>query len=254
MTNRPLAAAIQRQGLGRDLAALAVAIGLLLTACGGDSEAPADAAAQPFYLEADVVVGSRAATIGTNRPPASETTTTAIRWWNRDARHARWELGGLTGVLDGKRIWIHARDANTFSSEPLPPLPDGFVAWSLPMSLLIGPTNTADLDAFMADLRTRADTVAVAGSETLLGRMATIVEARPASRSSSQGGSGPEVESSHGSVRYWVDEERMFVMRVEVRDEVQDADAVVTRLDYPAEISDDVIEFVPPPGAIEVRP
>jgi len=244
--NRPLAVLIQRQALGHGLAVLAVAIGLLLAAC-GDSEEPADAPAQPFYLEAEVVVLSRAATIGTNLPPAGETTTTAIRWWNRDARHARWELGGVVGVLDGERIWIYA-------SEPLPPVPEGFVAWSLPMSLLIGPTNTADLDAFMADLRTRADTVATAGSQPVLGRDTTIVEARPASRSSSQGGSGPEVERSHGSVRYWVDEERMFVMRVEVRDEVRDADAVVTRLDYPAEIADDVIEFVPPPGAIEVRP
>lgn len=251
MRNRKLAVGSCLPRAQYSLIALATAIGLFVAACGDGNDAKsAGEQAQPFYLEAEVVVVSRAETTGTNLPPANETTTSEIRWWNRDLRHARWELGGIAGVLNGERISIYDEDANTYTTGPIPPLPKEFVAWSLPISVLIGPANSADLDAFVVDLRTRfSESVTVAGSDELLGRRVTVIEGRPASRSSSEGAGQRLVEASQGVVRIWLDEERMMILRYQVEDEVLDVDAVVTLLDYPAEIPDDIVRFEPPPGA-----
>jgi len=238
------------------LSVVAVAGSLLLTA--GD-DPRAGSGPQPFYLEAEVTVVDRSSTAGTSLPPSEEVRTSALRWWHRDATHARWELPGFMGVLDGRDLWFYDEEQNSYASQPLPDFPAGTVTAGIPISILLGPANAADRGDFIQQLRDRgADSVSVVGKEKVLGRRVTVIEARPASRSESQtssssGASTPTV-AAHGTVRYWLDEERMFVLRYEVRDDVQDVTAVVTRLDYPADIPDAVVTFEPPAGAVEAIP
>jgi len=236
------------------------AAGAVLVA-GGDGDGSAGEL-EPFYLEAEVIVVDRSTTVGTNLPPSGEEEehTSHLRWWHRDATHARWELPGFTGVLDGRDMWFYDEEQNTYSKQPLPDLPPGATTAGIPVSVTLGPANAANREEFMEGLKDRgADRVAIVGEDTVLGRRVTVIEMSPASRSESRssdsrGGSSPtatpEIEAT-GTVRYWLDEERMLVLRYEVRDIVADITASVTRLDYPADIPDDVVTFEPPPGATE---
>ncbi len=213
-----------------------------------------------FYLEAEVTVVDRSTTVGTNLAPEEQERISHLRWWQRDATHARWELPGFVGVLDGRDLWFYNEEENTYGKQPLPDLPPGATTAGVPVSVTLGPANAASRDEFLQQLKDRgADTVSVVGHETVLGRRVTIIEMSPASRSESRssdsgGGSSPtatpEIEA-HGTVRYWLDEERMLVLRYEVRDDVADITAAVTRLDYPADIPDDIVRFEPPAGARE---
>lgn len=230
----------------------------------GDGEGGASGL-EPFYLEAEITVVDRSGTAGTNLPSSDEgaVRTSYLRWWYRDATHARWELPGFVGVLDGDDMWFYDEERNTYTKHALPDVPAGTVTVSIPgASIVLGPVNAAGRDDFIQQLKVRgAEEVAEAGEETVLGRRVTIIEMSPASRSESQsssggGGSSPTatpVVEAHGTVRYWLDEERMFVLRYEVRDPVMDVTAAVTRLDYPADIPDDVVTFEPPPGAEEAQ-
>ncbi len=239
----------------RSLPAIVLLVVALLFACGDDDSEPVPGAGSPFYLEATITVVDRSPTVGTALPTpvASESTTVShVRWWNRDVTHARWELPGFLIVFDGEAAWIYEESANTYTRGPLPETPDGSVGVGIPgVSVLLGPTNTPDLATFIANLQDgRFDTVATAGYETVLGRRVTIVEARPASRSATD--SGPEV--AHGTVRLFVDEETMLILRYEVADSVSDVVAVVTRLDHPVDIPGPLLAFEPPSGATETTP
>jgi DNA-binding CsgD family transcriptional regulator len=237
---------------GTAVVAAGVVVGLALL---GGGESDPDEPNGWFYLEADITVTSRAHTIGTNIDAGdaseleAEVTTSQLKWWMLDQRRGRYEVAGYIAVADGEYLLILDAQGNTSEYTPLPDHDFVFVP---AMSVHVGPAHAESLEAFIAEHRTGgADDLTVAGSGTMLGRDVTIVEARPASRSmtetTTEEGTVRTEETSDGVVRYWIDEERMFILRFEIESDVQDMVAEVTHLEYPAVILESVMLF-PTPG------
>jgi outer membrane lipoprotein-sorting protein/DNA-binding CsgD family transcriptional regulator len=224
-----------------------------------------------FYMEASIVVRSDPSPQDIGRSPAEQTSPTAnaaekrfaLRWWYQDVDHGRWEVDALTPsldqrnivvVCDGKEQWFYDSAQNTFTEDPLQPMPAGLKVRYLGLSELLDPYPASTLDEFMTALRgDRSDTHVVrAGEETMLGRKTTIVELSPATRSSTTSPGGPTTESGSGTVRFWIDTAAMFVLKTELKDDAgsgQGYVAEVTKLEAPSSIPAAKLRFQPPKGA-----
>lgn len=242
-------------------AVVAIASAWVLT--GDDAGDPSGLPA--FYLEAAMEAEDSSMSIGTQPAGAPGGAATAVhregrvRWLHLSRDEARVELetvapadeaGTDVIVYDGKDQWYYRHETNTYSQSPIPPVPDGVTMRVRPWSFgaLIGPWFGAatNIEEFMAELRgmsSSATEVRVAGSGTVLGRTIVIVEQSPISTSSSGDG-----ETRQGVARYWLDEDRMVVLRQEVDDGASQRFTIeVTRLEWnPA---GERITFTPPDGA-----
>lgn len=217
----------------------------------------------PFYLEAMLVAEDGSTSIGTQlagAAPATMHREGRVRWLQLKRDEARVELETLAPaaeagtdliVYDGKDQWYYRHETNTYSQSPIPPVPDGVTMRVRPWSFgaLIGPWYGAatTVDEFMAELRTMSNNstdVRLAGTGTVLGRTVAIVEQSPVSTSSSGDG-----ETRQGVARYWVDGERMVVLRQELDDGVaQRLTIEVTKLEWNPK-GRAPIKFTPPPGS-----
>lgn len=224
---------------------------------------PDTEALPPFYLEARLEAEDGSVSIGT-QPAGAEPVTVHrqgdVRWLQLSRDEARLELETLEPateagtdliVYDGREQWYYRHETNTYTHSPIQPVPEGVTLRVRPWSFgaLIGPWFGAatTVDGFMAELRTISNDstqVRRAGSGTILGRTVAIVEQSPISTSSS----GAE-ETQQGVARYWVDEERMVVLRQEIDDGLaQRLTIEVTKLEWnPSRTG--TITFQPPPGA-----
>ncbi|MBK6319810.1 MAG: hypothetical protein IPF51_13770 [Dehalococcoidia bacterium] len=189
---------------------------------------------------------------------------TLVRWWNRDFDHLRIEVetlepadeAGTDIIVVDRSEQTYFRDAtNTYSRTPSYVFPEGSKPRVRPWSMasFIGPwmSPVASIDKVMEQLRTSSDnnvtrTVRIVGHERLLGMPATIVELSPATSSTNTDG----VVTSSGSIRYWIDEERMVVLR-QVADLGGNGEysIEVTNLEWDAKVADEQIRFDPPSGA-----
>lgn len=219
----------------------------------------------PFYLEATMEMDDTSASIGTQiagspAPLEAVRRKTQIRWLQYSRDEARVELetvepAGEAGtdiiVYDGNEQWYYRHETNTYNRGPLQPAPDGITLRVRPWSFgaLIGPWYGAatNIEEFMAELRemsNKSTDVRVAGTGMVLGRTVRIVEQSPVSTSSS--GSG---ETRQGVARYWVDEDRMVVLRQEVDDGLAQRFTIeVTTFEWNPK-GRGPVEFNPPPGA-----
>lgn len=255
--------------------AVAVVSGVLLVGVLGNDDEPNEMSQQGlFYFEADITVTSHAESVGgdfasDDEQPLpeqeEEIQPSQLKWWMRDETHGRWEIcthppeqpspSCYISVADGDLVWLYDEASNTYQQDPLPS--GGVLAFAPILSLSLGPTYADDLDGFLKYLdELFAEGATVVGVDRILGRDVTVVEARPVQRSISErtadDGTVTRVESGSGSVRYWLDEERMFIMRYESSAASQDAVATIVELDYPARIPDSVVTFDPPEGADKV--
>jgi DNA-binding CsgD family transcriptional regulator len=272
--NRPAAKAGALRGIAslgslKWIAATAVvaaaAIGLLALFSRPAEKAEGELPA--FYLEARLESYYPADSIATNVsgvefPP--ERRVTLVRWWNRDFDHLRIEVetlepadeAGTDIIVVDRSEQTYFRDAtNTYSRTPSYVFPEGSKPRVRPWSMasFIGPwmSPVASIDKVMEQLRTSSDnnvtrTVQIVGHERLLGMPATIVELSPATSSTNTDG----VVTSSGSIRYWIDEERMVVLR-QVADLGGNGEysIEVTNLEWDAKVEDEQIRFDPPSGA-----
>ena len=243
-----------------------VAVVAWLAVGGTDKQVPQRV--PPFELVAQVTVVDNSRTVGTNiggspaASSASEEHHSVVRWAFKDFTHSRFEIESvdpalysrtLTGAISGDTMLIYDSLAHTYSKTPYQPPPGGW-AMSPSFSLLFGPMPFDNPGAFMESLRqTRGKTakqVTVVGRDTILGRDTTIIELSPAVT----GGGSDGVERSSGNVRFWLDEERMFVMRTssDGGDSGQSYTLEVTELAYAIPANRVDAGFVPPAGSKEV--
>ncbi len=237
---------------------------VLIMACGGgqDADRTAPESVPSFFLDASIVVESH----GPFSP--EERVETRVRWWYVEVGRWRQDLmQGRDGAEDTLSTFLATPAALIFrdesgSVERMPtvePAGPRFIS----MAILLGPVLYPDLRAFMASFIRPTDvvetTVEIVGREVVLGTPTTIIEVRPAAVSQSVGvtarrvGEPPEEprESEpvgEGVVRYWVDAERMFVLRVEIETSDEIASGEVTELDFDPdfagvefELSEDIV-------------
>ena len=174
-----------------------------------------------------------------------------VRWWYAlDPVRWRWEIQGVGSIIDdgtsltvsdGDDSWSYDDRLNVYERGVFRELPDGTVLSPI-FSAPVGPANVPTIDEFIERWRD-ADEMREAvrvGEETVLGRRTEVVEIR---------------SPPGGSVRAYIDPERMFIMRWVVDGESgrQSLDAEVTTLDYDADIDVSRFTFDPPPGAREVE-
>lgn len=221
-------------------------VGVLALACTDDGETPG----RSFYAEIAVDV-EMSPDDPLARSRVAEGQTGAIRWWYAaDPVRWRWEMemggtiiddGVLVTVFDGTDSWAYDDRVNTYRRGIIP---DALktMAPSPIFSAPVGPANAETIDGFIEHWREwdNVSEVARAGEATLLGRQTQIVELRLV---------------SGGTIRAFIDPERMFIMRwgADEGSEGQAFDARVTVLDYDTNIDADLLTFAPPPGAREAE-
>ncbi len=244
-------------------------LGLVLVGLLARSDDKSSGELLPFYLEARMIADDNSRSVGTNvaggAGSAAEHRVTEIRWWNQDLDHARIEIetrepqvqrGTDVIVVGGGEQIYYREQANTYTITPLYDFPPEaklrLRPWSF--SALIGPwyTEVASLDDLVRQLRgfyaqnDPPGSVEVIGHERVLGVETMIVETSPAVSSSGSDGS----VSGTGSIRYWIDPERLVVLRIAIdQGETGNYEIEVVRLDWDAKIAADKFRFSPPRGA-----
>lgn len=218
----------------------------LVLACTGDAEEPGRSFYAEIAVEADP---SRNDPLARSR--VAEGPTGAIRWWYAaDPVRWRWEMetsgsiiddGMVVTLFDGAASWAYDDRSNTYTRGVIPE-ELGPIALSPIFSAPVGPAHAETLDGFIERWR-EWDNVLEAvrvGEATILGRETQIVELRL---------------SSGGSVRAFIDPERMFIMRwaADGGDEEQSFHVEVAALDYDTELDAGLFAFSPPPGARETE-
>lgn len=225
-----------------------VAVAAMVVAAGAATDTAANGL---FYLEAEITVSGAEDSSDAAAPRANPT---SLKWWMRDETHARFEfVDSMVGVADGKDLWYYDPVGNTYSRTALSSDAQQAVLEFNPATMLVGPAPGESLAELVDHLRADHRQAAPVGTDTILGRNVTVVEVKPATHSMStttgEDGSSATRAVGRGIMRLWLDEGRMFVMRSEVDSGDQDVVAEVTHLDYPADISDEVVAFEPRPGA-----
>ncbi|MEO8538164.1 MAG: hypothetical protein ABI577_00385 [bacterium] len=254
-------------GRSRTLRALTPGFVLIVAACVTGCGSHEDAASlPPFYLEATLDSLDASASIGTNvagspLPLATEHRVTKIRWLQLNRDEYRLELETIEPaseagtdliVLDGHEQFYYQHETNTYTRSPLFEVPEGTVLRVRPWSFgaLVGPWygEANSIDDLLQQLRGTSNNTSearVAGSQTILGRNTTIVEVSPVSSSSS----GTGAVTRQGTVKYWVDPDRMVILRQELDDGlVQKFTIEVTRFEWNPD-DRGRMKFTPPPGA-----
>lgn len=239
------------------------AVAVIAWAAFSGAEPRATSPLRPFSLEADIRVTTSQKT-GPDGLPVfqDEDSHSFLRWWLQDDAHWKWEAETVEPVLDARRfvaaadgttVTTYADTTNVYSERPFQPLPGGYVMPPA-MSVMIGPVPAPDSDAFVTMLGQWGDgstSARVVGEEVLLGRKTQVIEVSPVrTSSSSSSGSGVETTSTSGTMRVWLDPERMVAMKAIIDDpENQSLAAVVTKLEWDVRPSNAAIRFTPPPGA-----
>lgn len=247
----------------------AVVVGSVVAAAilrdNGDHAPDGSGTLPPFYLEATVESDDGSLSIGTTpagSPPVLQHRSARVRWLQYSPDESRIEIetiepSSMAGTdmivyADGQMLY-YRHETNSYRSNAVPPAPGGTTVrvrpWSF--SVMVGPWFGAatTIDEFVEELRTISNNstgARMAGEGTVLGRPVTIIEQSPVSTSVSDG-----VETRGGVARYWVDTNRMVV----VRQEIDDSPAIhvvaeVTRLEWNPKGRGSVA-FTPPPGATQ---
>jgi DNA-binding CsgD family transcriptional regulator len=236
----------------------------------GGTDGPTPPNVPPFQLEARITIVDIARTIGTSiagatpssplHPDGPDQSTSVIRWSYLDRTHSREDIENVGPALDATNMTIAFADgkmtayyssSNTYSVIPYELPHNGVIPPAI--SVLIGPMPYADIPAMQAAFRDSGSSgrsAEIVGHEVVLGRETTIIEVSPTEESSNNG-----VTKRSGSMRVWVDPERMFAMRsVSAGDVVQTYTMDVTSLKYDLPPDQVDASFTPPPGAKEVDP
>jgi len=206
------------------LALLAILLGaaVSLAAACSDSAQQDQTSPPPFFLTAQIEV--------LNDDQALIRST--LTWWHAEAGRWRYDLdaGGHDGEppkrhsVFGAGHEVVTRAGTAFEridvGHPAPP--------RLLSALLLGPVEARSLDEFIEFLNDLAGepNATVLRRESLLGRDTTIVEVEPAFRGEANG-----VPTANGSVRYWIDETTMIILRAELDTDEAHALAEVIALD-----------------------
>ena len=256
-------------GLAATVAGVGIAAWLLFSSGSEGVQAPR---VPPFELEALVTVVSNSTSVGTSitggavtpgqLPSAPETSVSILRWWFRKPDQWRWDIEQMSPSLSahtlivaasGDNQLIYDSSTNTVTRSPYAPVPGGYVTPPA-MSFSLGPLPFDTMDAFIDAWRHTGNTpktVGIVGVGIVLGRKTTIVEMGPTSTSSGPDGK----ETTSGTVRVWIDPERMFVMRGASGDEGasgQSYSMEVTSLRYGVPAAEVATGFTLPKGAREV--
>lgn len=216
----------------------------------------------PFVLRAEFArTGADNTPGGLN--PGLTTTQGTMEWWYRSSTDWKWTVATNPGQLDGVTTTVAAHDGtltsydgatNTYreSDAAASGLPEGAVL-SPSMGVFIGPMSSyaKDTDAFVAMLQQSGDdsrprTASVTGNDVILGRPTVVMET-PGSYSSSS--DTPGAETPDGTMRIWLDPERMVVMKTEVETSDGLYRIAVTALDWDASVPAAQVRFEPPDGA-----
>jgi len=204
----------------RRLLFVLLALPLLVAACEDDSSAETRLP-PPFFLTAQFDVND------SGQSPVRS----ALTWWYD--RPGRWRYDLVAGAHD-------AEPASTFTAFGV----DEVVVWRngeseeriemgepapsrLVSSLFLGPVEGQTVAQFVDFLRELADgDIQIVGEEIVLGRVTNVVEIAPAFRGEANG-----VPTASGSVRYWIDESTMLVLRAELDSDEAHVLAEVIELD-----------------------
>ncbi|MCZ6544475.1 MAG: hypothetical protein O6913_02065 [Chloroflexi bacterium] len=233
------------------------AVALVAAACGGSEGGSRLTLETPFFLEAELVVEDVEGIGGIGG--GGEETVTRIRWWFQDAEHWRQEIERVRPAIESNVITIvttpegtvtYDRLGNTVSRQTVPPV-------FLTFSIFLGPTFTDDLDGFLRRFDAIEDAeITVGGREPVLGVEATIVELRTPSGLRTMSGTAPEEFESRDSedvVRFWVDEERMVVLRNTIGDGANLGGGELIALVVAPTFEAGVFELELPAGVVELE-
>jgi|GEM_PF-5125876 len=252
-------------------AAAIAGVGLLAGLFADDEPRPSSDL-PPFYLEATMEIRDTSRAIGTNvaggAAPEAEHRVAQIRWWQQDRDHMRVEIhtlepaseAGTDAIVVGGSKQVYYRfQTNTYTETPLYEFPEEARLRTRPWSFssFIGPwmTEVESLDEILEQLRqfggqdSAPRSVSVVGRERLLGRAVDVVEYSPASTHSGSDGN----PAGEGTVRYWIDPERLVVMKQVVEGGGGQAFTIeVTRLDWDTRVPQGRFTFQPPKDARRV--
>ncbi len=227
---------------------------------GGSGDGAGGGIAQPFVLEATVAVDSAADNAQPGEiDPTFEHTESHLQWWYESSDTWKWQVTTNMGQVDQQTLVIVSDDGqgtaynsltNTYSEAPLQRFPDGTVAPPA-LSTFLGPVGyyAKTADGFVAMLRQQEEgeqprEVSVVGDDTVLGRHTVVVQ-MPAGYSTTSDGAG----IASGTMRMWLDPERMVVLKVVSTSGDQRYTAQVTSLDWDARLTAADVGFQPPEGA-----
>ena len=198
--------------------------------------------------------------------PEFDVSTGTLQWWYRSSDDWKWQVSTDPGKLDSRMTVLAAHDGTTSSYDgttntwwqsktqilpggsPMPPM----------LGTFMGPVSwyAKDTDAFLDILRSAGNgqprQAEVTGDATFLGRHTVIIET-PGSYSSSSGPGTPTAETPDGTMRIWLDPERMVVMQMQNETSNGSYTMRVTKLDWDASPSADDLRFEPPEGAEQVE-
>ncbi|MEO9255096.1 MAG: helix-turn-helix transcriptional regulator [Tepidiformaceae bacterium] len=250
-------------GLGTVALVGGVALGAFAV-FGNDGGTPARRTIPPFEMVARIAasgstaVGTSIAGGSPSPVPESDRTTTVFHWYFLDRTHFRYDVESIQPALDattmtiayaGKKVTTYYASSNTYSVSPYDVPDDSAIPPAL--SALMGPISYPDIPAMLDAFRNAGSpprTAEIVGEEVVLGRQTKILEISPIAESTSNG-----VITRSGTLRVWVDPERMFAMRsISGGDILQAFTVEVTSLQYDLPPGKVNASFTPPPGAKEV--
>lgn len=231
---RRMASVVPMKWAAGGAAAAVVAMVVLLPLAGSDDEVPPDSVEiRPFYMEVE--------TFGDEAVNPELT----LRWWYQDRDTFRVEMEGLDGggtqisrqhLSDGANAYslVQGDDpfANGWISVPLSPAPAAStIRASMFPPTLFGPwpRSAETIDDIIADLSMTGAQLRVFGDDMVLGRKTVVIE--------------DYSELDPEGPRYWIDTERMMVMRYTFE---PGTGYEVTRLDWDIEHPEGTFDFVPP--------
>ena len=243
-------------------ALVAVGAGIIVVALSRTATDPPDGPVAPFALEARVVVETLIdpVTVGTDLPsrPLKGPETSLLKWWYRDHESYRWEVerlsppthqGTLGAVVDGGDYWSINGPIGTFSHSPTPAIPRELLpypAWTIVIGPIPMVRSRDDLTMLFSQGRPDFRLEAV-GSETVLGRAATIFSFAPVSTGDDGG-----VTVGEGRGLLAIDEADWVILRHSFETPQQRFAAEVTRFDPRWKPDGKLLRFDPPPGLFEV--
>ena len=216
-------------------------LGGLMLACTGSSGAAVGPtsfdAVQPFMLEAEIVSESDGLGLALTE---EEDSLFQLRWWFRDSTTWRQEFESVLPEIDAAVVVTVSDGAGSLTFDPREAVVSRreVASPAFPsFSILLGPSLTPDLDAFMDRFRDFGLEVAIVGEDEILGRQVTVVEVLGGESRETIGSLPESFEAGESWSRYAVDEASMFVLRTTIQRLGRHAVGSVTKLELAAEFA-----------------
>jgi outer membrane lipoprotein-sorting protein len=199
----------------------------------------------------------------TGQDDKGKSATSQIRVWYSAPDRYRFEVGlaGVSGpgyefVANGGKLWAYDPSENTYAEATQADL---YLTLFFLMPFTAMPPglepSTPSLETFLNQTETGGTQIRLAGEGHLLGRPVYIVELSPAWHESSISGTNQTpVETSGGVMRFWIDKETFFALKLHADMGKDEPPFDINFKSYQANapVDDSLFDFKPPKGATKV--